>query len=245
MIAPPGPSSTEGQPGAIRPGLAAAWPICLGYIPIGAALGVLAQKAGLHPLDVGVMSLLVFAGSAQFIGISMLSAGAGPLAVIMTTFVVNLRHLLMSAALAVHLRGLPKGILALYAYGVTDESFAVNMTRFRTRSWDWRRALVVNTVSNLTWIAATIIGCYAGELIPAGAFGIGYALTAMFICLLIMQTRTRLHILAAAVAGLLAVGLSLLMEGNLYVVIASLVAATVCLPLAGGKRIPTAERNGP
>ncbi|MDI9569947.1 MAG: AzlC family ABC transporter permease [Pseudomonadota bacterium] len=244
MNLPSGPSPTEPWSEAVKPGLAAAWPICLGYIPIGVALGVLAQKAGLRPFDAGVMSLLVFAGSAQFIGISMLSAGAGPLSVIMTTFVVNLRHVLMSAALAVHLQGRSKGFLALYAYGVTDESFALNMARFRAEGWNWRRALVVNTASNLAWISATIVGCHAGELIPAGAFGIDYALTAMFICLLVLQMRTRLHILAAAVAGTLAVVLSLLMEGNLYVVIASLAAATICLPRGGGKKITPGERSG-
>lgn len=199
------------------------------------ALGVLAQKAGLHPMEVGLMSLLVFAGSAQFIGISMLSAGAGPLSIILTTFIVNLRHLLMSAALAVYLKRLPKVLLAFYAYGVTDESFAVNLSRFREGTWDWRQALTVNTVSNLAWIASTILGCYAGELIPAGALGIDYALTAMFICLLIFQLRSRRHIAAASIAGVLAVALSLQMGGNLYVVIASVAAAGICLFLPGSK----------
>jgi 4-azaleucine resistance transporter AzlC len=213
----------------LREGLIAGWPICLGYIPIGLALGVVAQKAGLRPLEVGLMSLLVFAGSAQFIALSMLVSGAGPLSIIVTTFVVNLRHLLMSASLAVHLRGVHKSLLSLFAYGVTDESFAVNMTRFRSGGWGWQQALTVNTISNLTWIAGTMIGCYAGELIPAGAFGIDYALTAMFICLLIFQIRSLFHIFAAVISGVLAVILSLGMKGNLYVVMASVIAATVCL----------------
>jgi 4-azaleucine resistance transporter AzlC len=219
----------------LREGIIAGWPICLGYIPIGLALGVLAQKAGLRPLDVGLMSLFVFAGSAQFIAVSMLSAGAGTLSIIVTTFVVNLRHLLMSASLSVYLRGLPKRLLALFAYGVTDESFAVNMTRFRSGEWAWPQALTVNTISNLTWIAATIIGCYGGALIPAGAFGIDYALTAMFICLLIFQLRSLLHVLAAVIAGIVAVVLSCTMKGNLYIVTASIVAATVCLFIAQKK----------
>lgn len=213
----------------LREGMIAGWPICLGYIPIGLAFGVLAQKAGLRPLDVGLMSLLVFAGSAQFIAVSMISAGAGALSVIVTTFAVNLRHLLMSASLSVYLRGLPKSLLALFAYGVTDESFAVNMTRFRSGGWGWQQGLMVNTISNVTWIVATIIGCYGGELIPAGAFGIDYALTAMFICLLIFQLRSRLHVLAAVISGVLAVVLSCAIKGNLYIVTASIVAATVCL----------------
>jgi 4-azaleucine resistance transporter AzlC len=213
----------------LREGLIAGWPICLGYIPLGLALGVLAQKAGLWPIDVGLMSLLVFAGSAQFIALSMLVSAAGPLSIIVMTFVINLRHLLLSASLAVYLRGVPKRFLPLFAYGVTDESFAVNMTRFRLGEWGWQQALTVNTMANLTWIASTMIGCYAGELIPTGAFGIDYALTAMFICLLIFQIRSPFHIFAAVISGVLAVILSLGMESNLYVVIASVIAATVCL----------------
>ncbi len=60
---------------SVRDGLAAAWPICLGYLPIGLAFGVLAQKAGLGPWHVALMSLLVFAGGSQFIAVAMLAAG--------------------------------------------------------------------------------------------------------------------------------------------------------------------------
>ncbi len=226
----------------LREGLMAGWPICLGYIPLGLALGVLAQKAGLWPVDVVLMSLLVFAGSAQFIAISMLVSGAGPLSIIAMTFVVNLRHLLLSASLAVHLRDVHKILLSLFAYGITDESFAINMNRFRSGEWGLQQAMTVNTIANITWITSTTLGCYAGELIPAGAFGIDYALTAMFICLLIFQIHSLFHIFAALISGVLAVVLSLEMASNLYVVIASVIAATVCL-LIQRRKTTTKERQ--
>ena len=69
--------------------------------------------------------------------------GASAPAIITTTFVVNLRHVLMSSALAVYLRAAHRGLLALYAYGVTDESFAVNLPRFNAGNWSLSRALVV------------------------------------------------------------------------------------------------------
>src|SRR5689334_12770647 len=84
----------------LRNGLTAAWPICLGFLPIGLSLGVLAQKAGLLPWQVAAMSFLVFAGGSQFIAVGMLAAGASVVTIIGTTFLVNLRHLLMSSALA-------------------------------------------------------------------------------------------------------------------------------------------------
>ena len=212
---------------AVVQGLISAWPICLGYIPVGLALGVIAQKAGLHPLEIGFMSLLVFAGSAQFIAVSMLSNGAGAVPIIFTTFAVNLRHLLMSSSLALHLGNASKRILSLFAYGVTDESFGVNISKFREGNWDIKRALVVNHATNITWVASTIIGGYGGQLIPAGAFGIDYALTAMFIGLLVIQLKGRKYVLTAVIAGALAIILSLALPGYLYIVLASVVAATV------------------
>jgi 4-azaleucine resistance transporter AzlC len=221
-----GKSKPNTRSGIVQ-GLISAWPICLGYIPVGLALGVIAQKAGLHPLEIGFMSLLVFAGSAQFIAVSMLSNGAGAVSIIFTTFAVNLRHLLMSSSLALHLGNASKRILSLFAYGVTDESFGVNISKFRDENWDIKRALVVNHATNITWVASTIIGGYGGQLIPAGAFGVDYALTAMFIGLLVLQLKGRKYVMTAVIAGALAIILSLALPGYLYIVLASVVAATI------------------
>jgi len=214
---------------AFREGLWTAWPICMGFIPIGLSLGVLAQKGGLGALHVLLMSTLVFAGGSQFIAVAMLGSGASIPAIVMTTFVVNLRHFLMGSAMAVHLPRASRWFLALFAYGITDESFAVNMARFRGEGWDRWRALTVNQATNATWIVSTVAGVYVGDLIPTGAFGIDYALTAMFICLLTFQLRERLHILTALVATLLSVLLFLVLPGNYYVIGASCGAATVGL----------------
>jgi 4-azaleucine resistance transporter AzlC len=216
----------ERSRGVVRDGLGAAWPICLGYAPIGLALGVLAQKAGLGPLETGIMSVLVFAGGSQFIAVAMIKSGAALAAIVATTFMVNLRHALMTSALAVPLQGVHRRFLALFAYGVTDESFAVNMARFRADGWDRWRALVVNQTANLTWILSTIAGAYAGEFVPAGALGIDYALTAMFICLLIFQLRSRFYVIVAAFSGLVATALYVTIPGNSHIVIAAVTAAT-------------------
>lgn len=210
-------------------GFLAAWPVCLGYTAVGLAFGVLARKAGMSSLEVGMMSLLVYAGSSQFIAASMIGNGVGLLPIVLTTFVVNLRHLLMSSALSVHLRGLTHRQTALFAYGVTDESFAVNSARFRDEKWSWQTALVVNHISNMAWVISTIAGSLLGNFVPAGAFGIDYALTSMFLCLLVFQMRDSLQVLAAVLAGILAVVLSLLLPGNYHVIIASFIAATIAL----------------
>ena len=228
---PISPQNKRGTKTSILQGLSAAWPICLGYIPIGLAFGVLAQKAGLYPIEIMLMSILVFAGSSQFIAVSMLSTGAGALSIILTTFAVNLRHLLMSSSLAVFLGNATRRKLTLFAYGVTDESFAVNYTRFSGKIWSVNRALVVNHTANLAWIVSSVIGGYSGRFIHQGAFGIDYALTAMFICLLIFQLKGRLYVLTAVIAGAVAVILSLTIPGSSYIVLASIIAATTVLGL--------------
>lgn len=216
---------------AVEEGLSAAWPICLGYIAIGLAFGVIARKTGLHPLEIGLMSLIVYAGSSQFIAAAMLGAEAGFLPIVLTTFTVNLRHFLMSSSLSPYLRYLSGSRLSLFAYGVTDESFALNMSRFQGGKWGWRQALAVNHSTNLTWILSTVAGGIGGQFIPTGAFGIDYALTAMFICLLVFQLRRIDHVLVALFSAVLAVILSLMIPGNSYILISASLSASVGLLL--------------
>ena len=226
MSSPAASLSPSRSAGALREGLAAAWPICLGYLPIGLAFGVLARNAGLDPLRIGLMSVLVFAGSAQFIAVAMLASGVAPAAIIATVGMVNLRHLLMSSALAVYLRGSGGAFLALFGYGITDESFAVNCGRFRDAGWDRRRALVVNQSANLAWFLATVTGGLLGGLVDPGGFGLDYALNAMFICLLVYQLRSRLHLLTGLVAAALAVAWARWVPGDSYIMVAATAAAT-------------------
>ena len=211
----------------LKDGATAAWPICLGYFPVGLALGVLAQQADIPVWAVGLMSVLVFAGSAQFIGVAMLAAGASAFSIILTTFVVNMRHILMSSALAVYLHGVNRWFLTLFAYGITDESFAVNMTRFRKGQWNRWNALIVNHLSNLVWVLSTVIGALVGQFIAQGAFGIDYALPGMFICLLVYQLQGKIYILTGILAGIISVTWYLLIPGNSYIVGASISAATL------------------
>lgn len=210
----------------IRKGAKAGWPICLGYIPIGLAFGVLADQAGIPFWAVAVMSILVFAGSAQFIAVAMLTAGASAGAIILTTFVVNLRHILMSSSLALYLRNVNRWFLTLFAYGITDESFAVNMAEFRKGGWDRISAISVNHIANFVWILSTVCGVFVGRFIPHGAFGIDYALTGMFLCLLVFQLQGKTYLLTGVLAAIAAVFWYLLIPGNSYIVGASVIAAS-------------------
>jgi predicted branched-subunit amino acid permease len=88
-------------------------------------------------------------------------------------------------------------------------------------------ALGVNQLANLVWIISTVSGTVIGQFIPQGAFGIDYALTAMFICLLIYQLRGAIFLLTALATALIALAWYLLIPGDSYIVGASIGGATL------------------
>ncbi len=212
--------------GAFTEGFLAIWPICLGYIPLGLAMGILGEKAGLTSVQVGLMSLFVFAGSGQFIAVSMITVGASIPAIILTTFIVNLRHLLMSSSLAVHYQGACRKKITILSYGIVDETFAVNLNKLKTGSWGIDKAIFASYAAFFFWTVSTIAGSFCGQFIPENAFGLDYALTAMFITLLIFQLNGGIYFVTAIIAGVSAVGLSLIIPGNTYIIVATLFAAT-------------------
>ena len=139
-------------------------PIAIGYLALGIACGILAQQAGLTPLEALGMSVLVFAGSGQFIGIAMMAQGAALVSIGLTIFIVNLRHLLFSSTLMNFFNGRSKNFLIGYAHGITDETFAVNLNAFETETdprWTCEEALGLNITSCAVWSLSNALGCYA------------------------------------------------------------------------------------
>ena len=112
-------------------GVKAGLPILLGVVPFGMIYGVLAIGAGLNAAPAQAMSAIVFAGSAQFIAAQMFRDGAPAVIMLLTAFVVNVRHMLYSASIAPHLRHLSWKWKALLAYLLTDEAFAVAIIHYQ------------------------------------------------------------------------------------------------------------------
>jgi len=211
-------------------GITQAAPIVLGYIPIGFAFGVLAQKAGISPLNTLLMSILVYAGSSQLIAIGLFAAGVPALSVILTTFVVNLRHTLMSAAVSPLLGRWRKVELAAFAHQLTDETFAIHSARLLTSSDPLNKAEVfgINVTAQAAWIFGTWLGTVVGQLITdVKPFALDYALPAMFVALLVLQIKDRVQIAVALLTGVLAVGLLLIGVEQWHVIAATLVGATI------------------
>lgn len=211
-------------------GAIVATPIVLGFVPVGIAFGILARKAGISVANTLLLSLLVYAGSSQFVAVGMFASGAHPLSIIVTTFVVNLRHLIMSAAIAPFLRGWRKAECAAFAHHLTDETFAVHTTSFATGAPSKAAVFGTNVTVQAAWVAGTALGIAAGQVIgDVRPWALDFALPALFAALLALQIKDRIQFGVALFTGLLAVAL---LEGGLdqsYVVIATLVGATAGL----------------
>ncbi|QRN83544.1 AzlC family ABC transporter permease [Chloroflexota bacterium] len=221
-------------------GMVQAVPIVLGYIPVGFAYGVLAQKAGISAFNTLLMSIIVYAGSAQLIAVGLVSSGLAPLSIIITTFIVNLRHMLMSAALSPHLQSWRKPALAVFAYELTDESFALHATRMDGHERPKSETFAVNVTAQASWVLGTALGIFGGQMIAEiEPFALDYALPAMFIALLVMQITNKVQVIVAVLAGLFSLGLYLLGMQQWYVIIATILAATLGVVLKKWTKQPS------
>lgn len=211
-------------------GFKRALPIVLGYVPIGFAYGVLAGKSGLSNGNALLMSLIVFAGSAQFIAIGLFASGTGSAVIILTTFIVNLRHLLMAASLATYLRGWKKKYLAFFSYELTDETFAIHAANPSVLEKNKVETIAVNITAQSSWVLGTVLGLVASGLIgDVKPLGLDYALSAMFIGLLVYQCENPVRILTAMVSGTVATLFYLYGFQQFYIIFATIVGATVGL----------------
>lgn len=203
-------------------------PVILGYLPIGFAYGVLAQKSGISGLNTVLMSLLVFAGSAQLIAVGLFTSGAGAATVILTTFMVNLRHLLMSASLSRFLGSWSRLQQALFSFQLTDETFALHSARFAGGRCSRSETFAINVIAQSAWLAGTCMGLFAGGLVSdVRPIGLDFALPAMFIVLLVWQVKSLLGLLTALAAGGCSLLLFLLGLKETSVILATVFAATL------------------
>ena len=176
-------------------GAKATIPMIIGAIPFGIIFGTLAESSGLSIWGAMAMSLFVYAGSSQFIALGLLATGVGPIIIIATTLVVNLRHLLYATALVDKISHLSHGWRALLAFGLTDESFAVVNGRYLGHT-DTARAhwfflgSIVAMYSN--WQLCTWLGIGLGELFPDMTnWGLDFAMSVTFLGIVIPYLRNK------------------------------------------------------
>jgi 4-azaleucine resistance transporter AzlC len=206
-------------------------PTLLGYLSIGFAAGVVEKTAGLSMAEIALMSLLLYAGSAQFIFAGMFATGSPGFSIVFTVFFVNLRHLLLSAAVSPYFRKYSVLKNLLIGSQLTDETFAVAINRLtddRGHNDKWMFGL--NITAHLHWIAANLAGAWFGSRIPsAEQYGLDFALPAMFIGLLVLMVGSRQNIkrdlLIMGAAAVAFAGFSLITSGYIAVMAATVFAA--------------------
>jgi 4-azaleucine resistance transporter AzlC len=216
-------------------GIKESYPIVLGYIPIGLAFGVLARSTGISPLGVLLISLIMFAGSAQFITVSMLASLASGVSIVFTIFIVNFRHFLMSSAYSKYFKNNRLSSLAFLSFFITDESFAIGINKAKYDNEEFNKSylLGVELSGYFTWAIFTTIGAIVGSFITDfDALGLDFALPAMFIGLLALLIKTKKDLIVCILAGVLTLLLSMTSLESFAVIIGSIIASLV---LIGGQ----------
>jgi 4-azaleucine resistance transporter AzlC len=188
-------------------GARAELPLLFGVVPFGLIYGVATLAAGMPPALALAMSSIVFAGSAQLIGAELIGAGVPGAILLLTTLVVNLRHILYSASLAPYLRRLSPGWRWVLAYLLTDEAYAVVISHYgqpgdvALKHWYFLGAgLTLWT----TWQLSSAAGIFLGAQVPA-SWSLDFSVALTFIGLVLPALRDRAAVAAALTAGLTAV----------------------------------------
>ena len=209
-------------------GLRMSTPVILGFIPVAIAFAIMASSAGLTAFESVSMSVFVFAGASQMMSVGMIADGAGYLAIVVATFIINLRHIIMSTCVFERMKGARAFERILLAFGVTDESFAIFTTTDREKCNKWY-FLGIFTGTYLSWIIGTFIGTFLNSFLPDSVSGsLGISLYAMFIALLVPKVKTNLRLLIVVIiTALINLLLQLVIEPSWALIVATLVGAAV------------------
>ena len=173
----------------------------LGYVAIGIPCGILSASIGLNALQVFLMCALFYSGAGQFMIPNMWLAASPLASIIASVSFVNTRQMLYSAAFAPFCEGVSKRLSFLFAATVTDESFGVNLRKFEEGGWGVARATLVNLCSQSSWTLSCVVGVLIGNAIGIPLAIAAFAMTSIFICLLVTQKVTSANIVAAISAA--------------------------------------------
>ncbi|RPF50143.1 AzlC family ABC transporter permease [Aquisalibacillus elongatus] len=186
------PNDTLDRKLAIKQGIVSGFPIFLGYLPIAIAYGVLAKESGLSTLETTMMSVLVFAGAAQFMAAGMFAAGAMFFEIVIATFVLNFRHFIMSMSFMNVGKRFPLKWKFPLSLGLTDETFAVSslnkdQAQYKNGTYFYLSLILIAYIG---WIFGSLAGALLGDVLPqALSESMGIALYAMFIGLLVPSVK--------------------------------------------------------
>lgn len=202
--------------------------IALGAGAFGVVFGMLARQAGLSLPEALLMSAIVFAGSAQIVSLGLWVAPLPVGAIILTTLIVNLRHVLMSASLHPWLARLPRGRVYASLFFMVDESWALTLGSLTAGRGDGAFLLGSGLTLYAFWAAATTIGELAGSLVANPTqWGLDFAFTAVFLALLVGLWRGKSTLLPWLVAAAVAIAAERWLPGKWYIVLGGLAGSLI------------------
>jgi len=211
--------------GPFKEGIKAALPIVLGYLPVALTFGMLARKTGFTSLEVAFMSLFVYAGASQFLAIEMVSKGIAGVPIVVATFFINLRHLLMHYNLSLYFKNTRLPTLGLLSAQMTDESYAVAISKLPEIKNRPSYLFGLQITSQVAWVSGSIAGAFFSPLAHSTGWGLLFALPALFICLLVLQIRSAHHFWAMVIAGIFSLLFKWGLPGNWYILLTSVLAS--------------------
>lgn len=199
-------------------------PVMAGYVFLGFGFGILMQQSGFGALWAVAMSLFIYAGSMQYVAVSLLTSGASLLTAALTAFVVNARHLFYGISMidAYKDSGKKKPYLI---FVLTDETYSlVSQTQHRETGY----CFWVTLLDHCYWVLGTLLGGLVGTVLRINYEGVEFALTALFVTIFVEQwLSTKKH--GPAIVGVAATTLSLLIFGKDVFLIPSMAAIAACL----------------
>jgi 4-azaleucine resistance transporter AzlC len=210
----------------LRRGFLAVVPLWPGVVPFAVAYAVLARASGYSAIETQLMSLLVFAGSAQLAMVTLYASGAGAVSIVLTALVLNLRHVLYGLSADRQLGRDERPRRSLLAFFLTDESYGLT-----TREWLAGRgsaAFMLGTGLSLysTFALSTLAGILFGSLLPdIERSGIDFVFPLSFLALLLPLLRSRLLVAVAAIAATTALGAGQYFSGGVTILLATIAAA--------------------
>ena len=202
-------------------------PVMTGYVFLGFGFGILLHQSGYGVLWAGAMSLFIYAGSMQYMAVSLLSSGAGLLTAALTTLVVNARHLFYGISMVDAYKGAGRKKPYLI-FALTDETYSL-VSKNQVPEGMNRHAycLLVSALDQVYWVAGSLLGSLAGSLLPFDFQGIEFVLTALFVSIFVEQwLSTENH--APAIIGVVSTTACLLLFGSdVFLIPSMLVIAAV------------------
>ena len=213
---------------AVRAAFLDTIPVLTGYVFLGFGFGILLHQSGYGVIWAAAMSLFIYAGSMQYVAVSLLSSGAGLLTAAMTAFLVNARHLFYGISMVDASKGAGKK-KPYMIFALTDETYSLVSQDQAPEGMD-RHAycFLVSLFDQIYWVSGSILGSLAGSLLPINYEGIEFVLTALFVTIFVEQwLSTKNHL--PAVIGVVSTVVCLLVFGRDVFLIPSMVIIAVVL----------------